>query len=326
MRRRDLITLLGSTAVTWPVRARAQPSQGPVIGLATAGSLASLQRAIAAFKDGLKASDYIEGHNLTIEYRSTDGQLDRYPALLADLIARRVNLIFLSSGAGALAAKRATATIPIVFSIGDDPIKLGIVASLNRPGGNLTGIYQFTTGLEAKRLSALHEAVPRAANIAVLLNSSFPAAQSQLHDIQEAAQQLNVRLVVLRANVESDLEAAFATLAKSGAGALLVCGSPFFNTRRQQLVVLAARYKLPTIYEWRDFPEAGGLMSYGTDLAEAYRQAGIYAGRILRGSKAADLPVVQSTKFELVLNLSTAKALAFDFPPTFLARADEVIE
>jgi ABC-type uncharacterized transport system substrate-binding protein len=326
MKRREFFALAGGAAITWPFRAHAQQTRDPVIGLATAGSLASLQRAIAAFKDGLKDLDFIEGHNLTVEYRSTDGQLDRYPTLLADLIDKRVSLIFLSSSAGALAAKRATTTIPIVFSIGDDPITLGIVASLNRPGGNLTGIYQFTTGLEAKRLSALHEAVPRATSIAVLLNSTFTAAQAQLHDIQEAAQKLNVRLVILRANVESDLEVAFAGLSKSDAGALLVCGSPFFNTRRQQLVVLAARYKVPAIYEWRDFPEAGGLMSYGTDLAEAYRQAGIYAGRILRGAKAADLPVVQSTKFELVLNLSTAKALAFDFPATFLARADEVIE
>jgi putative tryptophan/tyrosine transport system substrate-binding protein len=218
-----------------------------------------------------------------------------------------------------LAAKAATTTIPIVFSLGADPIGLGLVASLNRPGGNITGVYQFTSGLEAKRLGLLHEMVPKATSVAVLINSNFADAENQLRDVQEAAR-------CLRANTESDFDAAFSTLVHQRAGALLVCGSPFFNIRREQLVVLAARHAVPAIFEWRDFAAAGGLMSYGTSLADAYHQVGVYAGQILRGTKPGDLPVVQSTKFELVINLSTAKALGIEVPPTLSARADEIIE
>ncbi|MGA7085438.1 MAG: ABC transporter substrate-binding protein, partial [Pseudolabrys sp.] len=217
-------------------------------------------------------------------------------------------------------------TIPIVFSLGADPVGLGVVASLNRPGGNITGVYQFTSGLEAKRLGLLHEMVPKATSVAVLINPNFADAENQLRDVEEAAARLEVQLVIVRANAESDFDAAFSTLVRQRAGALLVCSSPFFNGRREQLVVLAARHAVPAIFEWRDFAAAGGLMSYGTSLADAYRQVGVYAGQILRGAKPVDLPVVQSTKFELVINLSTAKALGLEVPPTLAARADELIE
>jgi putative ABC transport system substrate-binding protein len=298
----------------------------PVIGFITAGSSAALRRQIAAFREGVRESGHVEGQSIAIELRSADGQLNRFPALVSELVRRKVAVLAVTSTPGARAAKQAAGTIPIVFSIGEDPVATGIVDSLNRPGGNITGVYQFTTGLEAKRLALLHEMVPKAKIIAVLINTNFSAAENQLRDLEAAATPLGVQLVVLSANVESDFDVAFAAIAQRRADALHVCGSPFFNTRREQLVVLAARHAVPAIYEWRDFAMAGGLMSYGTDLADAYRQAGVYAGRIVKGVRPAELPVMQSTKFEFVINLNTAKALGLDVPPTLSARADEVIE
>ena len=327
MRRRKFITLLGAAATAWPLAARAQQQPMPVVGFLNAASPGPLRQQVAAFREGLKESDYVEGRNVAVEYRWAEGQYDRLPALVADLVRQQVSVIVSGGGAPAvLAAKAATTTIPIVFSLGADPVGLGVVASLNRPGGNITGVYQFTSGLEAKRLGLLHEMIPKATPIAVLVNPNFADAESQLRDVQEAAARLEVQLVIVRANAESDFDAAFSTLVRQRAGALLVCSSPFFNGRREQLVVLAARHAVPAIFEWRDFAAAGGLMSYGTSLADAYRQVGVYAGQILRGAKPVDLPVVQSTKFELVINLSTAKALGLTVPPQLLARADEVIE
>jgi len=325
MRRRDFFGVLGGLAATWPFVARAQ-TQLPVVGFAVSGSPGPLRVALAAFEGGLKETGYVVGQNVAIEYRFAEGQFDRFPGFISEFIQRKASVIVTTSNAGVLAAKGATSNIPIVFSIGDDPVKLGIVPSLNRPGGNLTGVYQFASGLEGKRLGLLHEMVPKASTLGMLVHPNFAPSESQLRDAQEAAARLNVKLIIVRANAESEFDAAFSTVVQQKAGAILVGASPYFNSRRQQLVVLAARHGLPAIYEWREFAEAGGLMSYGTRLADAYRQAGVYAGRVLKGDKPADLPVVQVTKFEFVINLSTAKTLGIEVPPPLSARADEVIE
>jgi putative ABC transport system substrate-binding protein len=325
MRRRDFITLLGGATAAWPRAARGQQPAMPVIGFMIAGMQARSQQ-IAAFYAGLKESGYVQDQNVAVEFRSAEGHFDRFAALAADLLRQGVTLLVAVSNDAALAAKRATATTPIIFGMGGDPVALGLVASLNRPGGNITGIYFFTQGLEGKRLGLLHELVPPATTIAVLVNPNYSPAENQLRDVQEAAARLGVQVLVLHANTETDFDAAFTDLVRQQAGALLVCASPFFFSRRQQLVVLAARHAVPAIYEWREFAAVGGLMSYGTNLNDAYRQIGVYAGQILKGAKPADLPVVQSTKFEFVINLSTAKALGIEVPPTLSARADEVIE
>ena len=324
MRRRAFITLLGGAAA-WPLTVHAQQPAMPVIGVLNPVSAALSGLQIAA-GEGLKEAGYIESQNVVVEYRFAEGQFDRMPALVSELVARRAAVIVAGSNTGVLSAKQATTTIPIVFVMGADPTEFSLVASLNRPGGNMTGVYQFTTGLEAKRLGILRELVPTTATIAVLVNPNYAGAENQLRDVHEAAANLGVQPIVLRANSVSDLAGAFADLAQQRAGALLVSGSPFFNSRREQLVVLAARHAVPAIFERREFAAAGGLMSYGTSLADSYRQAGAYVGRILKGEKPGDLPVLQSTRFEFVINLSTAKALGLEIPPTLLARADEVIE
>jgi putative ABC transport system substrate-binding protein len=309
-----------------PAGARAQQPTMPVIGFLNAGAPGAVGVQHAAFGDGLKESGYVDGQNVVIEHRFAEGHFDRMPALADDLVRRRVAVLFVVSNDGALVAKQATATIPILFVAGGDPVALGLVASLNRPGGNITGIHIFTQGLEAKRLGLLHELVPKVTTIAVLVNSNYQPVESQIRDVQEAAARLGVQLIVLRANTESDFDAAFGSLTQRRAGALLVAASPFFTNRRERLVALAAHHAVPAIYEWREYAEAGGLMSYGTPLSDAYRQAGIYAGRILKGSKPADLPVVQATKFEFVINLKTAKALSITIPQSLIIQANDVIE
>jgi putative ABC transport system substrate-binding protein len=291
MRRRAFITLIGGAAAGWPLAARAQQPPMPVIGMLNPGSLEALRQSVAAFNAGLKESGYVEGQSVAVDYQFAEGRFDRLPALASELVRRQVAVLVVGTTPGALAAKQATATIPIVFATGSDPVQDGLVASLNRPGSNLTGVYMFASGLEAKRFGLLHEMVPKATTIAVLINPNFADAENQVRDVQAAANRLGVQLIIMGANAQSDFDAAFATLVQQRAGALQVCASPFFNARRQQLVALAARHALPAIYEWRDFAAAGGLMSYGTSLADAtVRPASTPAGF----SKATSLPTCRS--------------------------------
>jgi putative ABC transport system substrate-binding protein len=326
LHRRDFITLLGGAAVAWPLAARAQQSAMPVVGFLDFGSAAERTQQVAAFRKGLAEGGYQEGQNVALEFRWAEGQYGRFAELAADLVRRGVSVIVIpGSGTGALAAKAATTTIPIVFGATGDPVKEGLVASLNRPGGNATGVNFFTAELVAKRMQLLREVVPAANRIALFVNpTDAENYQSTLREVAAAVggQQVLVREVA----TGREIDEAFASIAREKADALFVAPGSFFNTRRVQLAVLAARHALPAIYSVRAYPEAGGLMSYGTDILDAFRQVGAYTARILKGAKPADLPVLQSTKFELVINLNTARALGLELPPTLLARADEVIE
>jgi putative tryptophan/tyrosine transport system substrate-binding protein len=327
LKRRDFITFLGGAAAAWPLVARAQQPAMPVVGFLNSGSPNTFAHLANAFRQGLKEAGYIEGQNVAIEYRWAESRYDQLPVLAADLVNRQVNVIAATGGdQSAIAAKAATTEIPIVFIGGGDPVRQGLVASLNQPGGNLTGTSFLTGAIESKRLGLLRELVPNTAIIGVLLNPSSPAAELQLRDIPDAARAIGQQIVILEASNERDVDAAFETLVQRQIGALLVASDPFFTNRRDQVLALAARYSLPTIYFLREFAAAGGLMSYGANLADAFRQVGMYAGRILKGEKPADLPVLQPTKFELVVNLKTASSLGLTVPPSLLALADEVIE
>jgi putative ABC transport system substrate-binding protein len=326
MIRRDFLTLLGGAAVAWPVGAWGQQPSMPVIGMLNGGIASANAFMVTALRRGLLETGYAEGRNMSIEYRWAGDQQDRLPALATDLVQRRVAVIAAGPTAAALAAQAATNTIPIVFQTGRDPVADGLVTSFNRPGGNITGVSQLAVELGAKRLDVLLKLIPNARLVAVLAFPQSLVSREQVADLQHAADALGVHLLVLNIGDDRDLVPAFASIIEQHAGALIVSASAFFFGRREQLAALAARHAIPTIYQSREFMSAGGLMSYGGDFSDVYRQIGVYVGRILKGEKPADLPVVQPTKLELVINLKTAKALGLEVPPTLIALADEVIE
>jgi len=325
VKRRDFITLLGGAAA-WPLAARAQQPAMPVIGFLSPSSAQRTAQLLAAFRQGLNEIGYAEGRTVTIEYGWADGQSDRLPALAAELLRRKVAVFATGGPAAALAAKAASTTIPLVFVSSSDPVQLGLVASFNRPGGNATGVSFIASELVAKQSELLHQLVPNAVVIGVLVNPTSANAEVQLKDVPAAARTLGLEIVVQNASSERDFDAAFAALVQQRAGALVVGSDPLFYTRRQQLAAMATRHALPAIYADREYAEAGGLMSYGTSIAAAFRQAGVYTGRILRGEQPAELPVMQATKFDLTINLITAKALGITVPPGLLVAANEVIE
>jgi len=326
MKRREFMLLLGAAATAWPFAARAQQKATPVIGYLGNSTPGSAPMIGAALRQGLSETGYVEGQNLTIEYRWAEGRYDRLPALAADLVGRKVDVIVVGGDPAVHAAKNATSTIPIVFVFGDDAVRRGLVASLARPGGNLTGVSFFVIELNPKRLELLSELVPQARVIALLVNPTRPATESLIRDLQEAARPNGAQFHILKASTESEIDAAFAALVQRQADALVVFPDPFFISRRQQIVALAARHAIPAIYDFREYATAGGLISYGASTTAIFRQIGIYVGKILKGAKPADLPVVRPTAFELVINLKTAKALGLTIPQSILSRADEVIE
>jgi putative tryptophan/tyrosine transport system substrate-binding protein len=325
MQRREFITLFGGAAAAWPFTARAQQKM-PVVGFINSGSAKAQALVAVAYRLGLAEFGFVEGKNVLIESRWADGQYDQLPELLVDLMKRNVAVIMAGGPPAALAAKKATSTVPIVFTSGDNPVEIGLVASINRPGANVTGVHVFFTELESKKLGLLRELVPQAGVIAALVNESRPVAKSQTAELQAAAQKFGQQIQIIGAASEQELEPAFASMAQMKVGALLVASDPFFNAKREQIVSLAARHAIPGIYEQRDYVTAGGLMSYGTNLADGYRQAGIYTGRIRKGEKPADLPVLLSNKFEFVINLKVAKTLGLKVSADLISTADEVIE
>jgi putative ABC transport system substrate-binding protein len=327
VKRREFITLLGGAATAWPLAAGAQqPGKLPVLGFLSSGSPDAFAHRLRAFRQGLKEAGYVEGDNVEIVYRWAEGQNDRLPMLAADLARRQVTVMTPFGSAATIAAKSATTTIPIVFAVDDDPVRLGLVAGLARPNGNLTGLNFFATELAEKRLELLRELVPTAARVAVLVNPTYPNAEPTVRDVTTAAHARGLQIEVHNASTSQEINAVFASLARDRPGALFVAGDPLFVSRRIQMILLATRLAIPASYSGREFPDAGGLMSYGTNIAEAWRQTGAYAGRVLKGAKPADLPVVRSSKFELVINAETARMLGLTVPPTLLATADEVIE
>jgi len=327
MRRREFISLIGSVAATWPLAARAQQPAMPVIGFINVAHAKGYAPLLSAFLNGLSETGYVDGRNVAIEYRWAEEQSDRLPALVADLVHRQVAVIAATSTPAALAAKAATKTIPIVFTTASDPVQLGLVASLNQPGGNVTGVTQTNTEITPKRLQILHELAPTASVIALLVNPANPAlSATNIKELQAAARALGLELHVLNASTERDFDGAFAKLIELRAGGLVIAGDPFFTSRIEQLAALTVRHAVPANYHNRDFAMAGGLLSYGTDYRETYRLAGNYTGRVLKGDKPADLPVQQATKVELIINLKTAKALGLNIPNTLIGRADELIE